>query len=254
MTTVQDVLSFMEAFAPITLPPSEDNVGLLVGRRAQLVNTLMVTLDITRPVIEEAAAQGVNLLVAHHPITFGLRAVTGDHMAGDILLLLAEHRMAAICMHQNWDAATGGVNDCLADAVGLSDAATLTAGHMGRVGTLPTPIPPAELAQRIKARLNCGVIRLSQSAPLSRKIAVGSGSSGALFSDVLRHGCDTFVTADIKHHQFIDACALGLNVIDAGHFTTENLVMPVLAAKLASAFPGVEIVCSKSCRQPYSFY
>ena len=144
MTTVQDILTFMEGLAPYELAESWDNVGLLCGDRAQEVTSVLCALDVTETVVQEAAERGAQLVVAHHPAIFtSVSRVTSDDTTGRVLRYAIKHDISIICMHTNADCAEGGVNDALASALFLTNVVSMEAGEngmLGRVGDLPHSI------------------------------------------------------------------------------------------------------------------
>ncbi len=240
--------------APADMQEDWDNVGLLCGRAGREVRRILVALDPFPAVIEEAKAVGAELLVTHHPLIFSARkSVQDGDVVGRSLLTLIESGIAAVNLHTNLDSAPGGVNDCLAKALGLTDLEVLApagtdgqgrAYGIGRAGvTVPCPLP--DFLARVKAALGCGGLRYADGGREVRRVAVGGGACGDMLADAVRLGCDTFVTADVKYNQFADAQALGVSLIDAGHFPTENVVCPSLAAYLAEMFPDVEVLLSK---------
>lgn len=242
MVTVGEIEHFLYALAPRPLVQSWDNVGLLVGRPDREVKRILVSLDVTEAVAEEAQRWGAELIVAHHPVIFGgVKSLTDRDPAGRTLLYLVEHGLAAICMHTNLDAAAGGVNDLLAGALGLVDAAPVVENGIERVGVLPNSLPLPDFLARIKEALRPNGIRFVDGGRPVHCVAVGGGACGDFFPRAAALGCDTFVTADVKYHQFLDAKALGLSLIDAGHFPTENLVCPRLLSALSERFPSLEL-------------
>ena len=172
-----------------------------------------------------------------------------------MLLELVENKIAAICAHTNLDAAHGGVNGCLARALELTGIGQLCQAGVddrgrpygiGRTGTAHRPgLSAAEYAAFVKEKLSCACVRFADGGRPVSKVAVGGGACGSMLEDVLAQGCDTFVTADLKYNQFLDARALGLNLLDAGHFPTENVVCAPLARRLAKEFPQVEVMVSQ---------
>ena len=132
MTTVQDILTFMEGLAPYELAESWDNVGLLCGDRAQEVTSVLCALDVTETVVQEAAERGAQLVVAHHPAIFTtVSRVTSDDTTGRVLRYAIKHDISIICMHTNADCAEGGVNDALASALFLTNVVSMEAGENG---------------------------------------------------------------------------------------------------------------------------
>ena len=262
MPKVVTICQIIDAFAPFKIQEDFDNAGFLVGRRHQEVTKILVSLDITREVVEEAAQLGAELIVAHHPVIFHpVKSVIDGTPAGEILLALIEHRIAAICAHTNLDAACGGVNDCLAEALGLTEIGQLQQAGVdaqgrpygiGRVGTVHRPgLSAREYAAFVKERLNAANVRFVGGGRPVQRVAVGGGACGSMLEDVVVQGCDTFVTADLKYNQFLDAKALGLNLLDAGHFSTENVVCAPMARWLSEEFPMVEVYLSEVHREVY---
>ena len=250
MTTVQEVEHYLFHLAPKDLAQSWDNVGLLVGDPAAPTDRVLVALDITRDVVEEAVEGGFSLIVAHHPVMncawHPVQAVRPDNDQGWILTTLIQNRVAAICMHTNLDSAPGGVNDALAEAIGLADIAPLGDDGIGRVGTLPEEMDLPAFAAFVKARLGANGIRYAPCGEKAiRRVAVGGGACGEYAGQAAALGCDAFVTADLKYHDFQNAAALGLHLLDAGHFPTENVVCPVVRQRLREAFPELTVFLSR---------
>ena len=262
VTNVGEVLSFLEEKAPFELQEGFDNAGFLVGRGTAQVSKILVALDITQPVVEEAAELGAQLIVAHHPVIFGgARSVTDQTAAGRLVLSLIEHGIAAICAHTNLDAVEGGVNDALALRLGLTGIRQLKQAGVdgqgrpygiGRVGTV-TERSLYDFAMGVKRLLGANGLRLVDGGRPVHQVAVGGGACGEMMGDAIALGCDTFVTSDVKYHQFLEAKAQGLNLIDAGHFPTEDVVCPVLQNWLARRFPQVTVTVSTRHHEVFSY-
>ena len=264
MAAVKDVYRFLDEKAPFDSQLGFDNAGFLVGVGDRRVTRILVALDITEEVIKEAAEVRAELIVSHHPVIWdGAKSVTDETVLGRKLLALITHDIAAICAHTNLDAARGGVNDSLAAALGLTDTRLLktygvyqdgTPYGIEQVGILPSaPVSLVEFAAAVKEKLGSNGVRYVDAGRPVKKVAVGGGSCSGSMKDVLAAGCDTFVTADVKYDGFLDAKAMGLNLIDAGHYPTENVVCPVLVSWLEEGFPEVEIVLSKCHKEVFSY-
>lgn len=264
MATVADILRYIESVAPPYMAESWDNVGLLCGRKERPVRKILVALDPFSSVIDEAIREGCDLIVTHHPLIFRdkLMAVNEDTQTGKNLLTLMEYGIAAINAHTNLDLAPGGVNDVLASILGLQDITVINpegTDESGRSygllrrGTVEAQSPENFLAH-VKQALHCQGLRYVTSGKPVRTVAVGGGSCADFMEEALAAGCDTFVTSDIKYNQFRTAYELGLNLIDAGHFHTENPVMPILADKLQAAFPDVEVMFSENHTDCMNFF
>lgn len=251
--TVQEILDYVNQLAPVELKYDWDNVGLLCGSRSREVKRVLVALDPFESVCREAIARKADLLVTHHPLIFQpARSVTEDTPVGRSILLLAAHGIAAVNAHTNLDQAPGGVNDVLAQTLGLKHVEVLNPSGVDaqgrpwgllRAGAVEEQ-PLTEFLALVKQRLHTPVLRYADGGRPVRRVAVGGGACGDELHEALEAGCDTFVTADLKYNQFWDAHDLGLNLIDAGHFYTENPVCAVLAQKLQTRFPELELLLS----------
>lgn len=255
MPTIQDIFSLLAQKAPVERKLDFDNVGLLVGRGDRQVSRVLTALDISDEVIEEAISLKAELIVSHHPLFFSLKSVTDGTWTGSRALTLAENRIGAICMHTNLDAAEGGVNDALMAALGGRVTGTLDeASGIGRLGVLDAPVALGDFLPQVKAALRSNGLRYHDAGRPVRQLAVCGGSGGGEIGLAAMAGCDTYVTADVKYDQFLEAKHLGINLIDADHFCTENVVVPVLADWLRQAYPGMEVNISQAHRQTAQFY
>jgi len=262
MITVRGIYDYLNEIAPVDLRIGDDNVGLLVGRGSAPVTKVMVALDITPEVIGEAASWEAELIVSHHAvIPFRISGVTDRDYTGERVLMLIENGIAAICMHTNLDIAIGGVNDTLASRIGLTnievipDPSLSPKGDRGvcRMGTLPEPMEIEAFALHVKRSLGGNGIKYLPAGREVRKVAVGGGSCGSDIHLVAAAGCDTFVTSDIKHAHMLEAGWLGINLLDAGHFPTEDVICGVLADSLRARFPGLEVRKSEKLTDPMKY-
>lgn len=263
MAVVKDILRMLEDFAPVRLKMDFDNVGLLVGYAEDNVDRILVSLDITEEVIAEAIGGNAQLIVSHHPLFFAVNSVTDADATGRKITTLLKNRISAVCMHTNLDAAAGGVNDALAETAGLKQAALLAdevfddTGRpysYGRFGYLDKPVKLGDYLAFIKDRLKSRGLRYYDAGRDVYKIATVCGSGGDYLKNALSQGCDTFLTSDIKYNVFLEAREYGINLIDGGHFCTENVVTFVLEKKLEGAFPGICVSVSKVHKQPDMFF
>lgn len=254
MANVQEIFEALAAWAPLELQLDFDNSGFLVGRKEKPVHRALLALDITDEVIREAMEIGADLILSHHPLIFHpLKSLTGEG-PGRKALLLVESGIAAICMHTNLDIAEGGVNDVLLRLLGAEPEGPVDAVGCGRVGTLPEPMVLQDFLALCKERLHAKGLRYVDGGRPVHRLGVLGGAGGDEFHDALEKGCDTYVTADVKYHVFLEAAEEGVNLIDADHFCTENPVILVLAERLRKAFPSIEFTVSVNHRQVISFY
>ncbi len=228
-----DILNFLEEWCPPDSAASYDNVGFLVGDRNQEITKILVALDCTSNVIEEAENLGANLIVTHHPIIWApLKNVTESSR----VFKLIKSGISVISCHTNLDVATGGVNDVLAEKLGLKNIKILDnmdGDFCSRLGELEREYSQEEFAKYVKEKLDT-VVRFSVGKNTIKKVAVCGGAGSEMLVPALLSGCDALVTADVKHSTFITAEEKGLTLIDAGHFDTENMIIKPLANYLKS--------------------
>lgn len=263
MPTVSDVFAFLDKHAPVSTKMDFDNVGLLAGFSKNEVTNILVTLDITDDVIKEALEKKAELVVSHHPLFFGLKSVTDSDRTGRKLVTLLNNGVSAICMHTNLDAAVDGVNDALLKAMGLQNMGLLSVGGTtangivygtSRIGELETPITTKEFLTRVKDALKANGLRYHDAGRKVKRIGVVGGSGGSELRAAVNNGCDTLLTADIKYDVFLEAKEEGINLIDADHFCTENVVCPVLKEWLSTEFKSLKVEVSTMHSQTAQFF
>ncbi len=246
MTLVCDIYNFLNEFAPFNTALSFDNVGVLVGDYSKEISKVLLALDITKEVVSEAEKLGAKLIISHHPVIFSpLKSIDFN----SVVHLLCKLEINAICAHTNLDVAPQGVNFHLAHRIGLSDLLPLTFEEnqpMGFVGVLGNEMQCKDFAIFVKNRLCCTGVRYTQTNNIIKKVAVCSGSGGAFVKEAHLAGADAFVTGEIKHSQILQANELGLMVVDAGHFKSENVVIEPLQKALQKKFENVEFLTSKN--------
>ena len=251
MTKVCDAEAYLFDWAPRELAAEWDNVGHLVGDPQQEVHKILIALDITEQVVAEAVKLGADLIVSHHPVMnctwHMVQSVKADNSQGRMLMEMISHGISAICMHTNLDAAEGGVNDVLAQKLGLEGIEMLNDEKIGRIGTLKCDLPLVEFIQFVIKSLRCNGLRYTDCGRPVHRVAVGGGACGDYIANAIALGCDTFVTSDLSYHEFLDTREL--NLIDAGHFPTENVICSVIAERLRKAFPAAKIIQSTAHRE-----
>ena len=267
MSTVNNVYEFLKAIAPEEMALESDNVGFLVGISDAAVEKIIVSLEITDDVIDEALNEGAELIVTHHPLFKSLTSVNDTDKIGQKIVRMLSAGISAICMHTNLDAAQGGVNDTLAIAVGIASADESAeplpgcryteagqAVSYGRVGYLQKEYSISEYLDFLKTALDAKGFRYYDAGRDVRKVAISAGGGSDLWESALKSGCDTFITADMKYKLFLEAKEHNINLIDGGHFCTENLITRVLAEKLQLKFPDAHVFISKTHTQIVDFY
>ena len=253
MVTVNDILEFVQHLAPQYMKEDWDHVGLNCGHVDREVHKVLIALDPFDAVCEEAVQTHADLLVTHHALIWEPGFITDDTVTGRRVMYLLENGIAHINAHTNLDCAPGGVNDILAQTLGLSEIEVIDPAGKTEDGTpygllrcgYTDETLLTDFLQHVKRRLGTPVLRFAKGCCSVHKVAVGGGSCGGALHLAHHAGCDTFVTADVKYNQFWDAKDLGMNIIDAGHFYTENPVCTYLAKKIQEAFPEITVEISK---------
>ncbi len=225
--TVQDALCALDRAFPFALAEEWDNVGLLLGNARQEVTGCVVALDATEEALDFARAQGANLLVTHHPVMFrARRRLAEDDVEARFLCRAIRERVSLIAAHTNFDNAPGGMNDCLAAALGLTNVLPLENGL--RVGAVARRDWAAEAQNRLGAPVRV------YGSPVGARVAVCGGAGGEFWKTALAAGADVYLTGEIRYHEALEAAQSGLCVLEAGHGPTERVGLKALA----QALPG----------------
>ena len=251
MLTVQDLYNYIDSLAPYETQDSFDNSGLLVGDPAWEVRGVHVAMDVTGSVLDEAIANGANVLITHHPVMFSARKrlVETDSEAR-LLCRMIRHEIALIAAHTNLDQAPGGINDVLARVVGLEE---ISGEAYVRTGLLPAPMTAEAFARQAGETLHAVVRIMGDPEREIRRVAVTSGAGSESVPDALALGADAFLTGEAKHHHALIAAEAGMVVLEAGHHATEEPGIFALADALQNHLNALQykIHVSKSTARPY---
>ncbi len=251
---LNSLLALLRGYAPEELALPGDPVGVLIEPRSRTVRRLVVCLDATRHVAQTALETGADMIVAHHPLIYNpLKRLERSDPIASVAMELVEGGIGLFAMHTNWDAAGGGINDTLAARLRLQAVRQPSGGsaesRLLRVGTLGNPASAADFLSMVERELSCtGASALRFALPqritnlaVIHTVAVCGGAGASMAADALTEGADAFVTADARHHEFIDAAARGLLLIDAGHEATESPGMSVLAERISRDAPELRV-------------
>ena len=254
-TTVADICWTMNEIAPISLAEAWDNPGLLLGKTDATVKKIMLALDLTPEVAEQAIEGKVDMIITHHPLYFNLPktlAVTDTKM--ECVYELIKNDIAVYAAHTNLDAAVGGVNDVLAEILGLTEVVAIERPEcpeqgLGRIGVLAEPLTMEVFTENVKSALAADGVAFVDAGKPVYKVAVVGGAGSDFIAAALDAGADTFVTGDLKYHVAQKALDQGINVIDAGHQFTEMPVVTkleqVLSAWIEETKRTIEIVVAE---------
>ena len=241
---VGDVVSYFEKICPKNLSEDWDNAGLLIGNPNAAVTKILVCLDVDKSVADEAAERGANLIISHHPAIFHplKKIIKGSE---DFIFTLIKNDISVFCAHTNLDVAAGGLNDYLAEKLGLSDTEILVPTGVcgdkkvgyGRYAELKEPKRFGDILKETAKKLNTKNLRYSGSFDtVIKKIAVNSGGGASMAEFCFDNDIDLYITGDFKYSSMRDCADKNLCVIDAGHYETEIIVCEWFQKKIKEKF------------------
>lgn len=256
MIPLRDCIVFLERYAPPRLAETWDNVGLLVGDAERHVARVMTCLTLTPASVAEAVTQRADLVVSHHPLPFtALKRITNQSTPGRLLLELCAARIAVYSAHTAFDSAEQGINQRLAEGLGLRDIVPLAphpeGAGTGRQGRLASAATLAELAARTREFLHIDALDVvGRPSDAVSRVAVACGAAGELVDLALAAGCDTMVLGEARFHTCLEAEAQGLKLLLPGHYATERFAQEALAEVLAAEFACLAVWASRDERDP----
>jgi dinuclear metal center YbgI/SA1388 family protein len=231
----------MEEYASSRFKESYDTVGLMIGDKNCEITSILVALDCTFDVIEEAKKKDCNLILTHHPILFRKpTSITTDTLLGKKIIEIIKNDINVYASHTNLDSVVGGINDIIMNLMDFKNYKTIELSEnrndkdnktgIGRIAVLDKNVTLQQMCHKIKEALNIPYIRYSgeDSMPIS-KIAVINGSGQDYFDIAKKMGANCIVTGDTTYHYVSDFKEEGIAIIDAGHFETEWPAMKFVA-------------------------
>lgn len=245
MPSVKELYDYLDERIPRSLSCEWDNDGLMVCADAfREAKRVLLALDATEAVAEYAAENGFDAVVTHHPMIFSpLRSLSVLDPTARKALFLAKKGIAVMSFHTRLDALAGGVNDVLAEKLGVINTATFgpKGEELGRIGVLPTPVPLRKFCADVAEALASPCVTAIGAKETVQKVALlGGGGKDFVFS-ALAAGADVFVTGEVTYNVMLDAKAAGICLITAGHYHTERPVLTALGSMIAEKFPGIEV-------------
>ncbi|MEJ6400679.1 Nif3-like dinuclear metal center hexameric protein [Nicoliella lavandulae] len=261
-----DLTTRFEQFAPRSIAVEHDPIGIQIGDLNRDVHRVMTTLDVRPEVVDEAVANNVDFIFAHHPVMFRpAKNLDLTNPQNAMYAKIIQNNITVYAAHTNLDDAEGGMNDWLAAAIGINDVEGLvdlgSAEHpfaMGRIGNLSQPTTVAAFAERCKDIFNIHGLRLVSNHPDQsiQRIAILGGDGGKFYPTALAKGADVYITGDVYYHTGHDMLSAGINVIDPGH-NIEKICIPHLASlfrKWADENQwAITVLESKVNTDPYTF-
>ncbi|MGV1097796.1 Nif3-like dinuclear metal center hexameric protein [Thiovibrio sp. JS02] len=243
---LKKLLAILDTISPFSLAEPWDNVGLMAGDPEQQVTGILVALDPTEAVIAEALSHKLNTIITHHPLLFHpVKKIDRSTPIGRMLAAALSQDLAIVACHTNLDLIADGVSNALAVRLGLTETRPLTEKScgtgaqtfgFGKIGTLATPLPARQFIEKLFSSCRLPGVQIAGPLPETiRRVALCGGSGSELAESAFALGADVFLTGEVKHSTARWAEAAGRCLIDAGHYATEQLVVPVLAELLTKA-------------------
>lgn len=248
----KDLIAKLEELSPAMYAMDWDNSGLLVGDPEADVTKVLLSVDVTDEVVDEAIREGANMILTHHPLIFSkINKVVATDFIGKRIIRMIENGICCYCMHTNFDVM--GMADAAADELGLLQSEVLMVTYeddiskegIGRYGFLKDICPLQELAERVKATFALEhVTAYGDRNTEVAKVAISTGSGKSVIKYALKTDCDVIITGDIDYHTALDSVAQGLCIIDAGHFGLEKIFITYLKDYLKREAPMITTVKS----------
>ena len=277
MLRIHEIVSAFEAVAPLALQESYDNSGLIVGEMGAQVSKALLCLDSTEAVVDEAIANGCDLIIAHHPIVFGgLKRFTGGDYVQRALIKAIRNNIAIYACHTNLDnVLRGGVNERIAQQLGfeaervlrpvaadfgsfvgiggLDDSDVFRTAGAGVLCNLQKPMNVLDFLQHLKAKMGVEVVKYTKcDVEMVSKVAICGGAGSFLIGDALRAGADAFITSDVKYHEFFDAEGKML-LCDIGHYESEKYTIDLFSNILSAKFPKFATIFAGTITNPIDY-
>lgn len=264
MVTVNDLCILMEDFAPLSYQEDYDNAGLILGKREVELKGVLICLDVTEPVIDEAISLGYNLILSHHPLIFkGVKTITGKSHVEECLVKAIKNDISIYAGHTNVDSVRNGVNGKMADKLGLLNCNILIPRSskneegqehgLGMVGYLPVAESEVEFLERVKTTFRCQYLRHSTlTGRLVKRVALCGGAGSEFLAEAKAAGADVFLTGEARYHEFFTQ-GQHIMLIDAGHYETEQFTKEVFLDLISKKFPTFAVRVSMCETNPVCY-
>lgn len=261
MIKVNNIINEMELLAPTYLKEDFDNVGLMVGDKNKEVKKVLLALDCTLKVIEEAKKENVELIITHHPLIFKRpSSITTDTLQGKKIIELIKNDISLYSSHTNLDSVENGLNDTIVSILGFDNFKILEKNKrddkagLGRIVSLNESIQLEDLISKIKKSLNINNLRVVKGKDKVDKIAIINGSGQDFIGKAVALGADCIITGDTTYHFASDYKEMEISILDVGHFASEQITFFNVMENLKEKFKDVEFITSTVEEDPFSFY
>lgn len=233
--TVEQLYAYLDRIIPRELSADWDNDGIMVcTSKDREVRRALYCLDVTKECVKKAAEGGIDVIISHHPLIFHpLKSITDEKYVA-----LIRHNISVLSFHTRLDALDGGVNDRLADIVGLENTEKF-AGGFGRIGKLNYVNNINSFFRTLEEKLGCQNVRFRLANEYANVVAVASGAGGEFFLEAKERGADTFISGEISHHEMLEGFECGMNMIEVGHCASEWHIVHFFNEAIKRRFPDV---------------
>jgi dinuclear metal center YbgI/SA1388 family protein len=251
-----DIKRILNTLYPEQTAYEWDNVGLQIGDLDREAKSILIALDATFDVFEEARTLGVDWILTHHPLLFRpMQRIDTTTYAGKLIRALLRHDITLYAAHTNYDVAARGMNVHLGERLGLHDINPLVehddAYGLGVVGTLHQPRRLTDFIEDVKQALDVSTIRMIGEADRTvGTVALVAGSGSSAIPSAIDRGVDVLLTGDVTYHHALEAAQHGFTILDVGHHI-ERLALPALKAELEAAGVTIPIHVSSRNHDPY---
>ena len=255
---VRDIIQVIESFAPLSIQEKWDNSGLCIGSQDAEVTSVLIGLDCTPELVDEAIECGADMIVTHHPLIFsGLKMINSEDPVGETVVKAIRAGIAVYAAHTNADKVIEGVSGAMAARLSLTDVEVLDEDGegtgLGAVGNLPEPMDATEAIAYVKERFGLKVMKASR--PLTEKIsrvALCGGSGGSLIGAALRSGAQLYISGDISYHNFFTP--KGFMLMDIGHYESEKEIVDILFSLIKKNFPTFAVRITQNLNSNPIYY
>lgn len=253
-----ELVEKLDALTQVETRYSWDNSGLIIGDLNKDIDRILLCLELTDEVLEEAKTLNASLIVSHHPVIFSpTKRFVRDSKRGNLVYDLIASSIASYTAHTNFDMLKGGLNDYVLDLLGVGERRELYDEEdrpIGRVFKLPEAMKVSEFAKQIKETLDLPEIRIVvKSDRYVEKVGIVTGSGMDVLLNAKEHLFELFLTGDVKYHQALDAMSKGYCIIDGGHYGTERFFSEAMFTLMDGYLDGVEIIKSKVNVNPFQY-
>ena len=255
---VKDIIAEIEDFAPLSIQEKWDNSGLCIGSPEAEVSSVLIGLDCTPELVDEAVECGADMIVTHHPLIFsGLKKISPDDLVGAAVIKAVSHGISVYAAHTNADKVIAGVSGAMAARLGLVDVSILDEDGdgtgLGVVGNLPQPMTADEAVGFVKERFSLKVMRASRPVEgMISRVAMCGGSGGSLIGAAKAAGAQLYISGDISYHNFFTQ--EGFMIMDIGHYESEIEIVDILFSLIKKKFPTFAVRITQNVNSNPIYY